>query len=64
MSKFIHLHNHTARGSLLDSMVNTEELVKKAKEHNMPSVAISDHGSLSSFVRLYKNIIFLLFSII
>jgi len=54
MSKFIHLHNHTARGSLLDSMVNTEELVKKAKEHDMPAIAISDHATLSSFVRFYK----------
>jgi len=35
-------------------MVNTEELVKKAKEHDMPAIAISDHATLSSFVRFYK----------
>jgi DNA polymerase-3 subunit alpha len=55
MGDFVQLHNHTAMGSLLDSMVRVDELVEKAKELNMPSVAISDHGSLSSFVRLYKK---------
>jgi DNA-directed DNA polymerase III PolC len=53
--KFVALHNHTAKGSLLDSMVRVEELTKKAKELGMKSVAISDHGTLHSMVDFYKS---------
>lgn len=42
---FVHLHTHTEY-SLLDGMTRIEDLVKKAKEYEMPAVAITDHGAL------------------
>lgn len=42
---FVHLHVHTEY-SLLDGMCRITDLIKKAKEYNMPAVAITDHGAL------------------
>lgn len=42
---FIHLHTHSEY-SLLDGMSRLDEIIKKAKEYNMPAVALTDHGSL------------------
>lgn len=42
---FFHIHNHT-QFSILQSMSGVNDLVAKAKELNMPAVAISDHGNL------------------
>lgn len=42
---FVHLHVHTEY-SLLDGMARANDLVKRAKELNMPAVAITDHGAL------------------
>ena len=52
---FVHLHNHSDIGSLLDSLVSPEDLVKRSFEWDMPAVSVSDHASMSSFVRLFKH---------
>lgn len=41
---FINLHCHTAQGSLLDSILTTEQAVKFASEHGQKAIAITDHG--------------------
>jgi len=43
--QFSHLHVHT-QYSLLDGAANINSLFKKAKEDNMPAVAITDHGNM------------------
>ncbi len=42
---FVHLHNHSEY-SLLDGMCRIKDLVAKAKEYNMPAVALTDHGAM------------------
>lgn len=41
---------HSAQGSLLDSILTTEQIVKYAVDNNQPAIAISDHGTMHSFV--------------
>ncbi len=43
---FVHTHLHTVY-SLLDGYSKIKDIVAKAKEYNMPAVAITDHGSLA-----------------
>ena len=43
--QFSHLHCHT-QFSLLDGAADIKKLFKKAKEDNMPAVAITDHGNM------------------
>ncbi len=43
--QFSHLHCHT-QFSLLDGAANIREMMKKAKNDNMPAVAITDHGNM------------------
>lgn len=50
---FTHLHLHTEY-SLLDGEIKIEDLVKRAKELNMKSVAITDHGNMFGAVNFYK----------
>lgn len=45
MNRFSHLHCHT-QFSLLDGAAGIKQLVKKAKETNMPALAITDHGNM------------------
>lgn len=52
---FSHLHIHTAKGSLLDSILTVEEAVKFAKENKMKAMALTDHGSMASFVDFVKE---------
>jgi len=54
MSRFVHLHNHTAY-SLLDGALRIEDMVKKAKENNMPAVAMTDHGVLYGMIEFYRH---------
>ncbi len=42
---FVHLHLHT-QYSILDGAAFIKELVAKAKEDDMPAIAITDHGNL------------------
>jgi DNA polymerase-3 subunit alpha len=43
--QFSHLHNHT-QFSLLDGASSIKKIFEKAKEDNMPGVAITDHGNM------------------
>ena len=52
MANFAHLHTHTEY-SLLDGTTRIEELVKKAKELGMDSVAITDHGVMYGVIDFY-----------
>lgn len=54
MSGFVHLHCHSEY-SLLDGLMRTREMVKKAKEFGMPAVALTDHGVMYGIVEFYKN---------
>ena len=53
-SDFVHLHNHT-HYSLLDGLTKVPELVKYVKEQGMEAVAVTDHGTMSGLVELYKE---------
>lgn len=50
---FTHLHVHT-EFSLLDGSCKIKELVRRAKELNMDSIAITDHGVMYGAVDFYK----------
>lgn len=52
-SDFVHLHNHT-HYSLLDGLTKVPELVEFVKNSGMEAVAITDHGTMSGLVELYK----------
>jgi len=50
---FTHLHVHTEY-SLLDGSAKVKELIARAKELNMDSVAITDHGAMYGVMEFYK----------
>ena len=52
-SDFVHLHNHT-HYSLLDGLTKIPELIDFVKSQGMEAVAITDHGTMSGLVELYK----------
>ena len=54
--KFTHLHVHTEY-SLLDGSAKIKELVKRAKELGMESLAITDHGVMYGAIDFYKELI-------
>ena len=54
MSGFVHLHNHTEY-SLLDGACRIKELVERARELDMPALAITDHGVLYGAVDFYRE---------
>jgi len=51
---FVHLHNHT-EFSLLDGAQKIPELIRRAKELEMPAVAMTDHGNLFGAIKFYKR---------
>ncbi len=51
---FVHLHNHT-HYSLLDGLTKVDELVAKTKEFGMEAVAVTDHGTMSGLIDVYKT---------
>ncbi len=51
---FTHLHVHTEY-SLLDGSAKIKELVSRAKELNMDSIAITDHGAMYGVIDFYKE---------
>ncbi|MCL2674297.1 MAG: DNA polymerase III subunit alpha [Defluviitaleaceae bacterium] len=53
MPNFAHLHVHTEY-SLLDGSARVSELVARAKELGMDSLAITDHGVMFGAVEFYK----------
>ncbi|MBI5522552.1 MAG: DNA polymerase III subunit alpha [Desulfarculus sp.] len=52
-SPFVHLHCHTAY-SLLDGAIRLNDLMARAKELGMDSVAITDHGNMFGAVNFYQ----------
>ena len=52
--KFCHLHVHTEY-SLLDGSGKVANIIKKAKELGMESIAITDHGVMYGCVEFYKQ---------
>ncbi len=53
MKDFVHLHLHTEY-SLLDGACRIKDVAKRAKELNMHSLAITDHGSMYGVIDFYK----------
>jgi len=52
MAKFTHLHVHTEY-SLLDGLAKIDELLFKALELGMDSIAITDHGVMYGVIKFY-----------
>ncbi|MBL8118462.1 MAG: PHP domain-containing protein, partial [Anaerolineae bacterium] len=50
---FVHLHVHTEY-SLLDGLSRIDKLVERAKALNMPSLAITDHGTMFGVIDFYR----------
>ncbi len=50
---FVHLHVHSEY-SLLDGLSRIPSLVSRAKELNMPAVALTDHGTMFGAVHFYN----------
>jgi len=51
--RFTHLHTHS-HYSLLDGLAKIDQLVNRAKELGMNSLALTDHGNLYGAVEFYK----------
>lgn len=54
MADFVHLHNHSDY-SLLDGLNKIQNMVEKAKDLGMHSLAITDHGNLYGAIKFYKT---------
>ncbi len=52
--KFVHLHVHS-EFSLLDGLSKISGLVRKAKEHDSPALALTDHGAMHGAIEFYKK---------
>lgn len=50
---FVHLHVHSEY-SLLDATCRLEALLRKAKEYEMPALALTDHGNLCGAIKFYN----------
>src|SRR5947199_2637233 len=53
MADFVHLHVHSEY-SILDGACRIPDLVARAAELEMPSVSLTDHGSMAGAVQLWK----------
>lgn len=52
---FVNLHVHSAKGSLLDSILTTEQIVDYAKRNNQTAIALSDHGAMYASLNLVND---------
>src|SRR4051812_10845471 len=52
-AEFVHLHVHSEY-SILDGACRVPDLVARAAELEMPSVSLTDHGSMAGAVQLWK----------
>ncbi len=52
--KFTHLHVHS-HYSLLDGLPKIDDLIEKAKEYNMDSLALTDHGVMYGTTEFYQK---------
>jgi DNA-directed DNA polymerase III PolC len=50
---FVHLHVHT-EFSLLDGLSQINRLVRRARELDMPALAITDHGTMFGVIDFYR----------
>ncbi|MCL5012113.1 MAG: DNA polymerase III subunit alpha [Patescibacteria group bacterium] len=53
-NQFVHLHVHS-HYSLLDGLAKIEDLVARAKELEMESIALTDHGNVYGAVEFYQK---------
>ncbi len=53
MADFVHLHNHSEY-SLLDGLSKIDDMVSRAKNLGMASLAITDHGNMFGAIKFYK----------
>ena len=53
-TNFVHLHVHS-ENSLLDGLESPLNLIKRAKELNMDSLALTDHGTMRGLLDFYFN---------
>ncbi|WP_457574574.1 DNA polymerase III subunit alpha [Desulfolithobacter sp.] len=51
---FVHLHVHT-QYSMLDGAIRLADLINRAKEYEMESVAITDHGAMYGALEFYTK---------
>jgi len=54
---FVHLHNHS-QFSILQSTISIKKLVASAAKHNMPAVALTDHGNMMGAFHFVKEVSF------
>jgi len=52
--KFIHLHNHS-HYSILDGAMTIDKMIEKAKELDMPGIALTDHGNMFGAIEFYQK---------
>ena len=52
---FVHLHNHS-QFSVLQSTMSVKDLVKLAANHEMPAVALTDHGNMMGAFHFVKEV--------
>lgn len=50
---FTHLHNHT-EFSLLDGATSLDKLINFGKQHQLKSLAITDHGNVFGAVKFFQ----------
>ena len=53
-AQFTHLHVHS-QYSLLDGAIRIGDLLKKCKEYNMTSIALTDHGAMHGALEFYAK---------
>src|SRR6266481_6615307 len=53
MSRFVHLHTHS-HYSFLEALPKVPELVKAAKDADMPALALTDAGTMHGAVEFYQ----------
>jgi len=53
-NQFAHLHVHS-EFSLLDGLSRIEHLAARAKELNMPAMALTDHGTMYGTIQFYRT---------
>lgn len=54
MAQFVHLHVHS-HYSLLDGLGKIDELIARAKELEMPALALTDHGNMHGAIEFYTK---------
>ncbi|MCL5795121.1 MAG: PHP domain-containing protein, partial [Patescibacteria group bacterium] len=48
----LHVHSHY---SLLDGLAKIDDLISRAKEYNLPAMALTDHGVMYGAIEFYKK---------